>query len=349
MKARDAAVRVSVPGKVMLAGEYSVLDGGPSLALTIDRHLTVRVKAMLAGDGIQVGSSLWDEPRKAHVQDQLTGDPLIDAVIHGAKLFGMHDVAVRIDSELEVRHGTGSSSALRLGVLLGLEELARQRDHAPAARPKSELWPTARAAYLLQKEAQIVASGYDVATQLLGGLVRFRSGADDRTWPAEATVIDAKVALGTQDLVHIHVGGNGAPTKMIMGDTRRWLESTGRSQGLAKANEQLVERFETAFAKPADAVRVRALVEATATQRRVMETAPTFPKDVATALATVPGLDVEWSFKTTGAGGEDALLLVGSLDAVAAPAKALRRLQWVRLQAGFETLGTRIERGATLA
>lgn len=347
MNNRGAAVRVLVPGKVMLTGEYTVLQGGTALAATVDRHVVVRVRGLKVGDGVQVGSSLWDAPRLAKAGAALSGEALLDAATHGAKLFGLSDVAVRVDSELDVKHGLGSSSAVRLGTLLALEELARLRSGAPPRRPKSELWPTAHAAYQLQKAAQKAASGYDVATQLLGGVVRFRGEASQGHWPAEATALGAETAATLPKVVHVYVGGQGAPTAKVMGDTRAWLAAEGRMAALEQASAALLSCFETALRDPEDRASVRALVKATAQHRAIMAGSPAFPAAVAIALAEVPGADHEWSFKTTGAGGEDALLIVGHLTSVQAAGKALRAEGWHRLPAGFDTLGTRIEREAS--
>ncbi len=98
-----------------------------------------------------------------------------------------------------------------------------------------------------------------------------------------------------------------------------------------------------ATAKPNAAVLT--LVRAVAAHRQLFTGAPHFPQALAVALSEVDGCDLTWSFKTTGAGGEDALLLVGLEADLRAPAAVLKTLGWRRLRAGFESAGARVSRG----
>lgn len=340
-------VTVKVPGKVMLAGEYTVLDRSAALAFTIDRHLAVRARLAAPGFGLSVGSELWDAPRRVALDDDLTptSEPLVAAVARGAKLFGLRDVALRVDSELIVSHGVGSSSALRLGTLLAMEELARLVAGAAKARARSELWQTARAAYELQLAAQSRASGYDIATQLVGGLVRFRLGIDAASWPGEATQLDDKAQATMASLVHVFVGGAGAPTTQVMGSTSAWLAESDRLARLGSATDELLAQFEETFSNGATEANLRSLARAIGEHRRALEGSPNFPSALAAALSKVSGLDDTWSFKTTGAGGEDALLLIGSVATIQDAETVLRKQGWKRLLAGFDTTGARISRG----
>lgn len=342
-------VTVKVPGKVMLAGEYTVLGGSPALAVTIDKHLAVRARLAVPGFGLSVGSELWPEPKQVGEADDRTPgvEPLVAAVARGARLFDLKDVALRVDSELVISHGVGSSSALRLATLLAMEELQRLSTGAAKARARTDLWPTARHAFDLQLEAQGQASGYDIATQLLGGLVRFRRGPTATAWPAEAIRLDDRAHAAMTRVVHVFVGGTGAPTTQLMGSTSAWLAESDRLARLGVATERLLQAFDQTFAAtdPTSTDNLKHLTAAVGGHRQSLVGSPGYPTKLAAALATTEGLDESWSFKTTGAGGEDALLVVGALASVQAAETTLRRLGWKRLAAGYDTVGARISRG----
>ncbi len=226
-----SSVTVRVPGKVMLAGEYSVLKGETALAVTVDQHLFVRLQDRMADGRCLVASNLWPAARSVGLEDQANPDPLVAAVARGMALYHVQDVALRIDSELDVRHGLGSSSALRLGVLLAMEDVARSRAGKPAERPRAELWDIGREAVLLQRQAQAQASGYDVAIQLAGGMALIKPDlssagpAAARDWPGDFTPLPHAALNELGKVAHLFVGGAGAPTTSVMQTTLAWTSA----------------------------------------------------------------------------------------------------------------------------
>ena len=169
----------------MLFGEYAVLEGHPALALCFDARLRCRAK----GGG---GSLRFDAPEllSAPLEAPLgaLSDPAPDPRL--ALLWPLlREVAptlgglsLRFDSDFPPTWGLGSSSASTLVAVAATSALL--------GRPWSPLGAATRAT-ALQREAQGAASGYDAATQALGGVVRFvdprlggRSGASEAAfWP----------------------------------------------------------------------------------------------------------------------------------------------------------------------
>lgn len=340
-----AAVSVRIPGKVMLCGEYSVLTGGRALSATLDRHLVVRIRKKAGLGGANIASDIWDSPRFVAQNAAPTGEPLLDAVTRGMQLFDVQNIELRIDSELDLKFGFGSSSALRLGVLLGLDEMARAAHGEPLVRPRHELHKMAKEAYLLQKKAQSQASGYDVATQLVGGLIEFEKGDDDQSWPKCAAHCEPRLQQSLPHLVHLYGGGTGAPTTALVTSTLGWLDQENLLPTLAEANEGLRLAFLAALKSPEDKSLMRDLTSAVRTQRQLFAASPRYPLHLAQVLEAIPGCDEQWSFKTTGAGGEDALLLIGWTADLTQATSALKQLGWQRIAVGFETAGARVTRG----
>jgi mevalonate kinase len=204
------------PAKLMLAGEYAVLAGGRALAVTLDCWLTARLRRV-AGEGITVRSNLW--PSAQHIApgadlQELRGTPLLHAVAEAAKRYGIERAELSIESTIDVSHGIGSSSALRLAVAMAMaeahgswsDESALLDGHTVADAFADATWGAARLAVALQREAQGGASGYDVATQLVGGLVSFTSSDDLSMWPGRIHAFEGASLSRLAQLVHVYVG-----------------------------------------------------------------------------------------------------------------------------------------------
>ena len=329
-------VRLSIPGKVMLAGEYAVLRGGHALAVTIDRSMVVDVTYDPSATKWTIKSNIWDAPREVADFKSIQTDPLCRAVQAAAKRVNLSGGVVDIHSNIEIADGIGSSSALRLGVCAAFQLLKQDRD---PLRPSGVSLDSMKQAWALQTENQGMASGYDIATQYVGGLVEFTYHYDENVWTPKWFKHDLETL---KDYVHVFVGGNGAPTSSTMQTTASWLDGGVRFERLIDTSENLVDSFLNMIRWPS-IENFRRLIMCTSAQRAIFAAGPHFPLSVAEALANVPGIDSKWSWKTTGAGGEDALLLIGPRNALTLAEEALGNLGWHRLNAPFTSSGIRID------
>lgn len=329
-------IRVRVPAKVMLAGEYAVLAGGRALAASLDCWLQARLEPS-SNLGLRVSSNLWREPRNIDPYadpEQWKDTPLLHAVAAAARHHGITSAALHIDSAIEVSYGIGSSSALRLAVCMAMATAAKVWPHqaAPSNTYPYDInssdgeWQAARMAVALQRAAQGSASGYDVATQFVGGLVSFQGAEAIEAWPGSVSVLPASCIQPLSNMVQVYVGGSGAPTGPLLQSTRSWLISLGRWEEFCQLSENLVTAFTTAFMQPDSPNHQRELYRACAAHRRILSAAPQFPLKIAAALAEIPGLDEYFSWKTTGAGGDDAILLLGPASYRAQAAAVLQSL-----------------------
>ncbi len=312
-------IEIYTPGKVMLAGEYSVLRGGHALAATVDCGLNVRVTWDPKAAQWEIISDLWDEPR--YVNDDRTPqiDLLCRAVQFMAKRTGLHGGRVEILSNIEIKHGIGSSSAIRLGICAAFLGL-RENPNTP-----TNVSPEAiEAAWQLQSEGQGIASGYDIVTQFAGGLIEFNFEYNDNKWKPHWFRHDLGVI---NQLVHVYVGGAGAPTTETVQTTSSWLEGSNRFDKLIDASESLVDAFNASLKWP-DGKSLQKLFQACGANRQLFSTNPYFPQSIGTELSDIPGLDRRWSWKTTGAGGEDAILVLGTSEDITQVTKKLTSLGW---------------------
>jgi hypothetical protein len=343
-----AITTVRVPGKVMLAGEYAVLGGGMALAVAIERYLTVQITGASSGDQgftfCKVHSDLWAKPAVV-AADTVAADypdaPLLAAVAHAMQYYKMNAAQVDVTSELTVSYGIGSSSALRLGVMMAFSAAAsRLKGDALSA---DDTWQCARQALRLQRQAQTHASGYDLATQLSGGLCQFKAGADIDHWPESSVRTDATTLAALSKLVQVYVGGAGAATTPLLNSTWSWLQANEQIPQLHAVSDDLHAAFAGALKAPGQAQAMTALAAACGRHRHLFRTGPAFPHELAADLEGLPGCDESWSFKTTGAGGEDAVLLIGSAAAQADAAHALAARGWTPLAANFTYEGAALD------
>ena len=192
--------RATAPGKLMLAGEYSVVDpGGPALAVAVGRRVTVTVT---------VGGDRWTVSAPELDLDDASPEeaPVVAAVLRELDVSG--GGSIRIASELgrpDSKLGLGSSAAVCVAVMGALQ--------SALSLGETEL----DAAISAHREAQGGrGSGYDVATALVGGVCLFEQQGDEATartvaWP---------------DGLHAAVLSSGRPasTPKKLDAVRTWME-----------------------------------------------------------------------------------------------------------------------------
>lgn len=160
-------VRASAPGKVVLAGEYAVLDGAPAVAMAVDRRAVVAL----------------DQAANTSLQSQgpggATDTRLLDCVCDTLGLCApqgrlVMDTRAFVDADTGTKLGIGSSAALAVALV---------RVFAPRDADVDTLQQLALVAHRRFQDGR--GSGVDVATSARGGLVCYRAdGATQRLdWP----------------------------------------------------------------------------------------------------------------------------------------------------------------------
>lgn len=356
---------MTVPGKLMLAGEYSVLSPlGRALAITTTPRLTADFRLRTdCPPGLTLESAYWDKPRHiplSHIEQSpqsAANDapswyekvaiaayqqmlPAWSAPVH---------VTITVDKALAISYGLGSSSALTLACFAGIAALQGSREpatghgaHAREEQLKAAFQLVARS----NRAGEPLASGYDLLTQAEGGLI-LSTPFDEQfgRWPFRREKLSPSPALAEQ--VQIWVGGKGAPTTKIVGgvlanlklgyepgDTRRndqlwppggdWLSFCDLSDRLV---EQLVSFLQGDEQRPS--LLLMTLVKMH--RQHLHSVQPVEFQPLLEDLAAIPGCDENFTFKTTGAGGEDALLLIGPSAELKKPGELLSEQGWYRL------------------
>jgi mevalonate kinase len=291
------------------------------------------------GAGLCLSSALWDRPKILHL-DSSTKDveetrqegrtiPTLEESLaqvwrrYSGKTDSDKQIVIEIHSEFGPKLGIGSSSAYLLGVYLCLLLTGDQ----PARETLSISPQILEQACDLARKAQLAfqghSSGYDVLTQAYGGLISYRYLAGEPSWE----YILERQPLLQQSFPWLHFAGNqtGAPTKIYVQRGQQYLQDDPKGlQELTEKNLHLQQAF---FAKLVDNLSIADLIYAMECQRQCLKKMPVYPQSLGQQLSSLPGCGTEWSFKTTGAGGEDLLIFVAEPPA------------WEKLQSPLAKIG----------
>lgn len=129
---------VLAPGKLVIVGEYAVVDGAPAVVLAIDRGVRCEVRQ---GEGIETPDG---------------DDRFVRPALEGAPR-ALYRFRAWNPVDLPGKPGFGGSAAACVAACLA------------AGRPGSD-------AFEIHRQVQGGGSGLDVAASLAGGLIRFQAG-----------------------------------------------------------------------------------------------------------------------------------------------------------------------------
>ena len=178
-----ALVESSAPGKLVLSGEYAVLDGAPAICMAVNRRANVKIEATggdhhtvsacgLSPDIGQFRSSNGNPEWLAAGEDFALVDQIWRAV-EARPETGLTlelDTSAFVDARSGVKIGIGSSAALAVALTAALCEIsASPANTESAAHEAHRAFQGGR------------GSGVDVACSFAGGVIEYRRG--DTTSP----------------------------------------------------------------------------------------------------------------------------------------------------------------------
>ncbi len=325
MPDRNCIIHVRVPAKIMLSGEYAVMSGFSSLSLALNKYLTIKIKRS-SKNCSSVSSLLWERPRLFERVEELkdSEDILLSSLYSALKGKEFAHFDFFITSDFCVSSGFGSSSALRLGVQYALHLFEKTLNKEELLISSSDSWDLAEKAFQDQKKYQKKASGYDFITQKEGGVLLYKP--QDSSWPKKWLKLDF-CSQRLKKYLHIFIGGSGAVTKEVMNKTDAWLSQNQLKEKFFELSEKLSLSFSDFFESKKEILE-KELISLISQHRSLMRNSPFFPSSLEEALKVVDGFDKIWTFKTTGSGGEDALLFFGREENLQKAKKVLLSLGW---------------------
>jgi len=184
-------ITASAPGKVVLSGEYAVLDGAPAISMAVNRRAVVTFSPVAENSSAVQSVGL----------DGRNDTSLFDCVVRTVRFNNANDYSVLldtssfVDAESGVKLGIGSSAALTVALVKVMASLMDE---------KIDVGEIAANAH--RDFQQGVGSGVDIATSVAGGLLEFRmqkTGVTKFNWPKglEFALLWSGVAASTRDRV----------------------------------------------------------------------------------------------------------------------------------------------------
>jgi len=295
---RSTAFRLTVPGNLLLAGEYAVLEaGGLGAALAVEPRLTVtafpqdewEVSGRWTGGGETWRPESGAEPTFAGQVFLKALEVLEARGDHRNRQWSTRTRPARIEVDSREffdaqgrKLGYGSSAALAVGLTAALTRLGGREADATAHQ----------AAVAAHRHAQGGAgSGYDVTVSWFGGFGLFTGGPAPRWEPADPTRLPP---------LALFAGPEAVRTTGSIARYRAWQAAEPRAaRDYLEANNGAVAALVRA--------RTEAEVRAAWDQCRLLglDLGRRIGSDA--ALAVPPGLDPETFVKALGAGNETGL------------------------------------------
>lgn len=210
--------QVRAPGKVVLAGEYAVLDGAPATVMAVDRYVLVEPGDSTPGGLVAVARA--ETARRLGVR--LPDAPFV------ADSTALHSGPLKL--------GLGSSAAVTVGAVASVYYEVGRDVECPLTR--REMWSVAHEVHDAFQGSK--GSGIDIAASLFGGRLVLRRGPDSRPsfepWTEPPGTRWAFVWTGRE-----------ASTPALVGAVRRFQESDpgayARLSGeMAEVSEVLARR-----------------------------------------------------------------------------------------------------------
>ncbi|PKL76025.1 MAG: phosphomevalonate kinase [Candidatus Melainabacteria bacterium HGW-Melainabacteria-1] len=231
-------LRVRVPGKLMLAGEYAILEPGAlALVLAVDRYL--RVELIPAPDYRLCSDLAPDWVYEPSILATLNPPPELGFAVAAlqlgwqylqAELLPLGPFSLQLSSELHTEQrklGLGSSAAVCVGVLAALLAAAGRDLADPQIR--AQLY---KLALIAHRGVQGSGSGADIAASIFGSVTAYTCPDLDRLplqapldkllsldWPMLAL---AKLPWPVGWRLYFGWTGAAAHTAELIEDYRRW-------------------------------------------------------------------------------------------------------------------------------
>jgi phosphomevalonate kinase len=279
----------SAPGKLILTGEYAVLDGAPALVVAVNRRVIARRRATPRGSTPFL-VAVADELAARYGADHLSVRTALETEVDSSSLYAG-----------DVKLGLGSSAAVTAAVTA--RALAAEQRAVPVI-DRELVFAIASAAHArAQTQRGAGGSGADVAAAVHGGTLAYSRGHVERLmWPAGVVLLP-------------FFTGTAAETPRLVAAVAAARERERAAVEAALAQVAAASRAACqACAARTPEIAANALIQALVLAARATDQLasatglPLVPACVAAARAALAPLG--GTAKTTGAGGGDVAVAV---------------------------------------
>lgn len=319
--------RISAPGKVVIAGEYAVLEGHVAIVAAVDARAAIQWSRALDGSHVT--------PDGSPQNSTLPPEVVLARRVAEASLGVIEGLALALDTDAlrrgDRKYGLGSSAA---GAAAAVGAVMAAHGLDPSTRRETLL-------HLAHEGHRSVApqgSGVDVAAASLGGFLRFRRG-EVRSAELGADIAEASPIAWPSTLVPalVWTGTPARTSELVAKVSALRARDPGAHRAAIDAIAAQAARFAAALASSDAADAIEALDahgEAMASLGRAAD-APIVTESLAAAAALAR--EVGGAAKPSGAGGGD--IAIALLPDVAARDAFFSRAPALGLQPLDVTLG----------
>ncbi|MDB4957566.1 MAG: phosphomevalonate kinase [Myxococcales bacterium] len=303
----------SAPGKLILTGEYAVLEGAPALVIAVDRRAIAR------------------RPDRPHSRPRGTSPFLVAVADEIAARRGAQDPAVAAAMEIAVDSTQFFDGTLKLGLGSSAAVTVAATALAIGSADHDEVFEIASAAHArAQGPRGAKGSGADVAAAVRGGVIAYSTAGIERVvWPERLTLIS--FFTGTSADTPVLVAKIAAARKADRAPVEAALAAIASASRAAcqacalRGRELAAQGLLSALKLAATAI----------DQLAAASGIPLVPPCVVAARAALARLG--GTAKTTGAGGGD--VAIGVIPATEDPSTAARLL----IEAGCKPLALSVD------
>jgi phosphomevalonate kinase len=222
-------IQASAPGKVIVAGEYAVLDGAPAICMAVNRRAHVSITVSTEDHHtVSAPGFCEDSVSFASIADSAKKYPLLAAVWQELQIESPDFLNIVLDSSGFSEHaagkiGIGSSAALTVALTAAIDCLAGER---------RDIRNIAMAAHRrLQGGA---GSGADIACSVAGGTIEYRmgeQGGGDLSWPSDLhyALLWSGVPADTGIQLDKLDGADAHPSRAELGESAKTVARTWKS------------------------------------------------------------------------------------------------------------------------
>ena len=163
-------ISVSAPGKIILAGEHAVVYGKPALVASVDKRLMVKIRQRKDGKIKIFSCHPPDQIKEAIKKFQ---DNLVNLTCDRlSSLPNLAGLEIKVESEIPVKLGMGSSAAVAVAMVGGLLSFVKKiKKFSPQDKELIN-----QIAYEVEKKAHGHPSGVDNTISCFGGILWFKKG-----------------------------------------------------------------------------------------------------------------------------------------------------------------------------
>ena len=333
------STKVLIPGKLMFSGEYAVLFGGVAVSSSLNTYMEMEV--IKNNDrSLKIYSSYYPEGLILKCRNDVLGIeslPLKKALMfcldHSEVNLFQFDIKEK--THWDSAAGFGGSSAIILSILSIFLSYKYK---------KEELLYHA---YNIQKKYQGHSSGYDMVTQMYGGVIEYRcldnKEESDRVGSRFYEIKPATVGIDMNKYIHIFTSSIGSNTSSLIKKTLPFLLDKKKNEFMKISNDLSMKMLSFLNSSKDDMdLNITRLFDLIEKQQNFFYDMDDYP-NVIKILKNHPLYKKDFIVKTTGAGGSDAILLIGDRDKIENSFSILEQNGWKKMIDPFSKKGVYCE------